>query len=337
MPGNLGRLRVTVKRGDEPFHSGLTELDFVLSDFWRWSVSDLVSNATRGRLAEFIVAKSLGISVGTVRDEWAAFDLLVMPEKFKVEVKSAAFIQSWAQGAFSRVSFVTTKTREWNAETNILSQESKRQADIYVFALLAEDDKDKIDPLDLAQWQFFVLPTCVLDGRTRSQHSITFKTLKKLTDGAVDYYHLPEAVRRAANMKTTDLIKALKQISAEVGDLASRVCLEDGRGGQWTDVSVRFVTPSDFAAAAINPEKPGVVISVADRPFGDNRQELSLGSLVDALGQFPENAEVFGMVYPEHPMPPRLANISKFQWKWLHGDGDPKRVLLFSARDPKGA
>ena len=36
-------------------------VNYKVIDFWKWSVSDLVSNATRGRLAEFIVAKALKI------------------------------------------------------------------------------------------------------------------------------------------------------------------------------------------------------------------------------------------------------------------------------------
>jgi hypothetical protein len=40
------------------------------------------------------------------------------------------------------------------------------------------------------QWAFYVLPTAILDGRTRSQHSITLKALENLSGGAVDYLQL---------------------------------------------------------------------------------------------------------------------------------------------------
>jgi hypothetical protein len=32
--------------------------------------------------------------------------------------------------------------------------DAKRQADVYVFALLAHEDRTTIDPLDLDQWKF---------------------------------------------------------------------------------------------------------------------------------------------------------------------------------------
>lgn len=48
---NLIRLTCQPKTGCERFRADDKDLDFALSDFWRWSMSDLVSNATRGRLA----------------------------------------------------------------------------------------------------------------------------------------------------------------------------------------------------------------------------------------------------------------------------------------------
>lgn len=192
---DLKRLNVTRKEGREPFHTNGRQLDFDLLSFWRWSASDLVSNATRGIIAEYIVARALGLAEKGVRDEWAAFDLET-PSGVKIEVKSAAYVQSWRQKQLSSIMFLTPKTRAWDADTNIQSRESKRQADVYVFALLAHTDKATVDPLNLDQWRFYVLPTSVLDARKRSQHSITLKSLENLCSGAVTYVELPKAVEQ---------------------------------------------------------------------------------------------------------------------------------------------
>jgi len=197
MPGDLGRLTVSPKRGDERFKSEGTALDYSLLDFWRWSVSDLLSNATRGRLAEFIVAKALGVPADSVRDEWAAYDL-ASPEGVKIEVKSASYVQSWHQRTLSSIRFLTRKTKAWDPDTNTVSRESKRQADVYVLALLAHEDKATIDPLDLSQWCFFVVPATVLDICGPSQHSITLKTLDRLGICPVTYSHLRHAVLQAS-------------------------------------------------------------------------------------------------------------------------------------------
>lgn len=200
MSKNLSRLTIKRKTGQEPFKAAGKVLDFTLSDFWRWSVSDLVSNATRGRLAEFIVARALSASTDEVRDEWQAYDLLT-PDGVKIEVKSAAYLQSWHQKEPSKIVFQTPKTRAWDPNTNIQGKESKRQAEVYVFALLAHKDKATIDPLNLDQWRFYVLPTSALDARKRSQHSITLKSLEDLAGSSIGYDRLcdtvKEAVRRA--------------------------------------------------------------------------------------------------------------------------------------------
>jgi hypothetical protein len=79
-----------------------------------------------------------------------------------------------------------------------METEARRHADVYVFALLAHVDKSTIDPTNLAQWQFWAVPTEHLDGRLRSQHSITLKSLRKLAGDPVDFAGLPAAVQRAA-------------------------------------------------------------------------------------------------------------------------------------------
>ncbi len=197
MSDDLQRVPVVRKVGSEQFRDGEKELGFDLLSFWQWSSSDTLSNATRGVVAEYLVARALGIGSNGARDEWASYDL-DGPKGVKVEVKSAAFLQSWYQRELSRISFSVRKTRAWDPATNRESTEVTRQADVYVFALLAHRDKQSVDPMDVRQWSFFVLPTAVLDGRTRSQQSITLPTLKRLSEGELCYADLAAAVDRAA-------------------------------------------------------------------------------------------------------------------------------------------
>jgi hypothetical protein len=176
---NLGILRSPRCTGEEQFCKSDEPLSFFLQDFWQWSVSDLVSNATRGRLAEYLVAKALGISTTGVRDEWAAYDLAT-ESGVKVEVKSAAYLQAWHQKRRSTISFSTHLSLAWDPETGETSATPARQADVYVFALLAHLEKKSLNPLDVAQWKFYTLATRTLAARTRSQHSITLRSLEEL-------------------------------------------------------------------------------------------------------------------------------------------------------------
>jgi len=62
---------------------------------------------------------------------------------------------------------------------------------VYVFALLAHKEKETVDPLDVDQWQFFVLSTSVLDHEFGNQTMVGISTLAKLAP-PVDYDRLNE-------------------------------------------------------------------------------------------------------------------------------------------------
>src|SRR5690349_5445525 len=127
MTDSLGMLNIIRRTGAEKFRAGTSDLGFDLLSFWQWSCSDLLSNTTRGVVAEFLVARALDVAADGVRHEWAAYDLETK-EGVTVEVKSAAYLQRWRQDQLSRISFVVPKTRAWDPHTNRLSDEVARQA-----------------------------------------------------------------------------------------------------------------------------------------------------------------------------------------------------------------
>ena len=191
----LNKIKENPKSGNENLTYNGQKTDYNLLDFWRWSVSDIMSNATRGRFAEFIVGTSVGLNPEHIRDEWDAYDLKT-EEGIKIEVKSAAYIQCWNQKCFSPISFSIKRSVYWDPETNIESVEPKRHADLYVFCLLKHKDQSTVDPLKMEQWHFYVLPTYQLDNYKRSQSSITLNSLKKLTN-PVYYGELRNRIRKA--------------------------------------------------------------------------------------------------------------------------------------------
>ncbi|MCG8380040.1 MAG: hypothetical protein MI865_11280 [Proteobacteria bacterium] len=130
-------------------HSENTNHPISIRDFWAWSSSDLLSNAKRGVFAEFLVASDLGVTDG-IRAEWDAYDLETR-SGISVEVKSAAYIQSWHQERPSTIGFSIAASQAWDPATNKFSLEKKRQAQIYVFCLLKHLDQETIDPLNMHQ------------------------------------------------------------------------------------------------------------------------------------------------------------------------------------------
>jgi hypothetical protein len=184
------------RSGNEPVVAASGPTGLVLRDFWAWSASDLLSNATRGIFAEYLVAAALGVH-GGVRSEWDAFDLLA-EGGVRVEVKSAAYLQAWYQRALSKITFGIRATRGWDAATNAFETEPRIQADVYVFCVLHHQDKATVDPLDLRQWTFYVLPTAVLRTRVPGQKSISLAALLALGARKVDHAGIAQAVRTAA-------------------------------------------------------------------------------------------------------------------------------------------
>ena len=182
----------TPKTGAEPFRDGAFLLKRTLLDFWRWAASDLVGNALRGVLAEYIVATALDLPQN-VRVEWDTFDLKT-PGGLTLEIKSAAYVQAWEQKALSKITFGIAPTRAYEAATNDYTGSLRRQADVYIFCLLHHQDRATVDPLDMSQWTFYVLPTAVLEAQCPAQKSIALSSLLRMKPCVCTYTELTGAI-----------------------------------------------------------------------------------------------------------------------------------------------
>jgi hypothetical protein len=188
----LEKIAIQPKTGNESLTAGGKETGSRLLDFWKWNSSDMVSNATRGRFAEFIVASALNMDLTIPRDEWSTWDL-TSPEGIKIEVKSAAYLQSWSQSSLSKIIFSIRPARAWDGSSGEFATDTRRQSDIYVFCLLKHQDKETLDPLNLDQWEFYVVSTAAINGYQRSNSSITLNSLGSLSR-AIQYGDLRREV-----------------------------------------------------------------------------------------------------------------------------------------------
>lgn len=164
-------------------------------EFLAWAYDDLLTNTTRGVLAEYIVAKALGIR-DTTRVEWDQYDLEI--DGVKVEVKSAAYVQTWKQTQLSKIVFGIRPAKGWDARTNTSATSAQRCADVYVFCLLEGEDREHIDPLDVAQWKFYVLPKSEIDRNMPEQKTIGLGPLIALGAHPCTYDKLKAAIHEAA-------------------------------------------------------------------------------------------------------------------------------------------
>ena len=149
-------------------------------------------------LAEFIVGSALGCVADDVRREWDAYDLA--SKGIKVEVKSTAKLQTWPQDRHSTLRFDIPQTTGWDARTNKpLAGPPRRHAHVYVFCVLTADDKATVNPMDLIQWEFYVVATKMLD-ELGNQRTITLTSLlARFKLAPISYAKLADAVMNAAN------------------------------------------------------------------------------------------------------------------------------------------
>lgn len=151
----------------------------------------------RGVLAEFIVAKAIKSST-QVREEWDSYDL-ISKEGIKVEVKSSAYIQSWEQSKPSSISFDIRPTFAWHAETNKRGDLQKRHSDVYIFCVYAHLEQETANALNLSHWDFYVLPTDVLNELCPTQKSIALSSLLRLNPKKVSFEEIHKSVLECYN------------------------------------------------------------------------------------------------------------------------------------------
>ena len=150
-----------------------------VGDFWTWAYSDILGNTNRGVFAEYLVAKALLGEVGNCRREWDAFD--VSYRGLMVEVKSAAYAQTWRQRKPSNIMFDIAKKQAWFAESDTWDPTPKRSADCYIFCVfesLGDDLQRKI--LDVSCWNFTIVPTKLIDEKLGNQRTVSYGKVKKL-------------------------------------------------------------------------------------------------------------------------------------------------------------
>jgi hypothetical protein len=154
-------------------------VDRNLGDFYLWSLGDLMSNTTRGMLAEYLVRCSIGLDSEPVL-EWDHVD--IRTRRGAIEVKFSGYLQSWPTQKPGKPKFDIKKRRwAWDAIENkwMETPEAKRHAKLYVFCLHAEMERECANPLDTSQWRFWIIATTWLDRVLGEQSSVGLSTLNR--------------------------------------------------------------------------------------------------------------------------------------------------------------
>lgn len=181
--------------GNEQFSVGNNKINITVNDFWRWSYSDLNDGLCRSALSEFIVATSLevpNLNHGLSRTLKRPYDL-ISQEGYRIEIKSAAYNESLDEEHPDSISFGIAPGRTGRNEINF---PLRRSSDVFVFCVCKSVFENET-PLNLDLWDFYVLPTCVLDEKKPFCKTITLQSLIRLEPIWCDYYGIGNAIKKA--------------------------------------------------------------------------------------------------------------------------------------------
>ncbi len=181
--------------GNERLRCGEKELEFSVMDYWRWSSNNIANRLERGFFAEFLVQTAISGSASGVRYDQSCD--LIGRNGLRIEVKSAAiYDHSGKNGKQTSPRFGIAPVKIWNEEIYDFSEERSRPSDVYVFCLFqAGEDREKI--LDIDNWEFWVVPTKVINEACGSTaQSISLSRLKELQPHTCTYHELENEVYR---------------------------------------------------------------------------------------------------------------------------------------------
>lgn len=153
-------------------------LDQTLFDFFAWYCGNMLGNATRGVLAEYIVALAAGCDNTPRLGDWNDYDLLT-PSGKRIEVKSSAYLQSWEQKKLSGIRFSIAPAKHYDESIGKYDLISERHSDVYVFCVFSCTDRESANPLNLDQWKFFVVDTETINRRKGPQKTISLSEVRK--------------------------------------------------------------------------------------------------------------------------------------------------------------
>lgn len=170
--------------GLERFTIDGEESEMILQDFWRFQYSNIWD--LQADMSEFIVAKALGIEEPCNRNGWCLYDIDY--NGYRIEVKQTSDWHSW-----NRDGYVQKKPRFDIGKAYSIYKDVKsdfeRQNDIYVFCHLKGNDAESANPMNLSAWDFYVIPTKLINDKCGDSKTISFSRVKMFTN-SVSYNEL---------------------------------------------------------------------------------------------------------------------------------------------------
>ena len=163
--------------GNESFDLDGKPIGLKIQDFWRFKYSNIYFLLES--IAEFLVAKALGLYEPHNADWWTLYDIRY--RDFRIEVKETSYYHPWnSNGVVSkqRTFGITMANSAYENFSSVNKHE--RQNDIYVFCLNKGNTREESNPLNLNNWDFYIVPTSLINRHCREQKTISLGRIKRL-------------------------------------------------------------------------------------------------------------------------------------------------------------
>ena len=185
--------------GKEAFVFENEALGFNFLDFWKFHYSNIYS--LHGEIAEFVVARALGVTEAQNTEYWTLWDTTYRNKR--IEVKATAYFHLWnANGKISKQrTFGITMANGSYDTVKSGNNEFCRQNDIYVFCLNTGDTKESSNPLNLNHWEFYIVPTAVINEKCGNNKTISLGKIRNLGFSAKRYDEIKSEIDKIIDEK----------------------------------------------------------------------------------------------------------------------------------------
>jgi len=166
------------------------ELSFGILEFWQQKYSNIYN--MQEVIAEFLVEKALGIDKAQNTDYWTLYDILY--RNYRIEIKETSYYHPWNKNAnvSKRRTFGITQANS-TYDSQDTENKFERQNDIYVFCLNTGETEETSNPMNLNNWEFYIIPTSVINKECGNNKTISLNRVRKLTQ-KISYDKIKETI-----------------------------------------------------------------------------------------------------------------------------------------------
>ena len=173
------------------------KMNFGIIDFWLYKYSNIWN--LQEYIAEFIVEKALEINKSHNTDSWTLYDILY--RNTRIEVKETSYYHPWNEnGKISNQRNFGITMANSSYENSNDSNKFERQNDIYVFCLNVGNTKEESNPMNLNNWEFYIVPTKTINSLCGENKTISLGKVKKSAK-KVEYFEIKNYIDKLIDME----------------------------------------------------------------------------------------------------------------------------------------